>query len=91
MKTENCYKYVKTKFCRVLLNILKRTQDATQGKWKYVPLPDFSSHSFIQWDKSVSEIDQQLYTYYKLTEDEQQWIEKSVTSMEEKGESSGES
>ena len=81
-EAEACCKYVKTRFCRVLLNILKRSQDATRGKWLYVPLQDFTDHSFINWSESVQQIDQQLYKYYGLTEDEQQWIESHVTSME---------
>lgn len=81
-EAEACCKYVKTRFCRVLLNILKRSQDATRGKWKCVPLQDFTDHSFIDWSEPVQQIDQQLYTYYGLTEDEQQWIEKVVTAME---------
>ena len=89
-EAENCLKYIKTKFARVLLGILKVTQSNTRDKWRYVPLQDFTSKSPIHWKESISHIDQQLYTYYGLTEDEQQWIEKSVTSMEEKGESSGE-
>lgn len=81
-EAEACCKYVKTRFCRVLLNILKRTQDATRGKWKYVPLQDFTDHSFINWSKPVQQIDQQLYKYYGLTVDEQQWIESHVAAME---------
>lgn len=81
-EAEACCKYVKTRFCRVLLNILKRTQDATRGKWRYVPLQNFTSNSFIDWKQSISKIDQQLYKYYGLTVDEQQWIESHVTAME---------
>ena len=80
-EAEACCKYIKTRFCRVLLNILKRSQDATRNKWRYVPLQDFTSSSPIHWEESISHIDQQLYTYYGLTEDEQQWIERNVTAM----------
>lgn len=80
-EAEACCKYVKTRVCRVLLNILKRSQDATRGRWRYVPLQDFTSKSPIHWKESVSHIDQQFYTYYGLTEEEQQFIESHVKSM----------
>ena len=37
-----CFKYVKTKFCRVMLGTLKVTQDNNKGTWKNVPLQDFT-------------------------------------------------
>ena len=51
-------------------------------KWKYVPLQDFTSASDIDWTKSVSEIDQQLYTKYGLDTDEIAFIEAKVKPME---------
>ena len=60
-EAENCLKYIKTKFARTMLGVLKVTQDITPTKWKYVPLQDFTVHSDIDWSKSVAEIDQQLY------------------------------
>ena len=74
-EAENCLKYIKTKIARVLLSILKITQDNTRNKWRYVPLQDFTSKSPIHWKESISHIDQQFYTYYGLTEEEEQWIE----------------
>ena len=74
-EAENCFKYIKTKFARVLLSILKITQANTRDKWRYVPLQDFTSSSPIHWKESISHIDQQFYTYYGLTEEEEQFIE----------------
>ena len=74
-------KYVKTKFARALLGVLKVTQDNNADKWKYVPLQDFTAHSDIDWSKSVAEIDQQLYRKYDLTEDEIEFIETHVKEM----------
>lgn len=37
----NLEKYIKTKFARCLLSVLRTTQDTTPYKWKYVPLQDF--------------------------------------------------
>lgn len=52
-----CLNYVKTKFARAMLGVLKVTQDTKRHTWKYVPLQDFTSGSDIDWSKSVSEID----------------------------------
>lgn len=77
-----CMKYVKTKFMRVMLGILKITQDNPRDKWKYVPIQDFTTNSDIDWSKSIADIDQQLYKKYKLSESEIQFIEEKVQPME---------
>lgn len=77
----NCLSYVKTRFVRALLGVLKTTQDITPAKWKYVPLQDFTSASDIDWSQSVSDIDKQLYKKYNLTDEEIDFIEKNVKEM----------
>lgn len=74
-------RYVKTKFARAMLGVLKITQDCPAPKWKYVPLQDFTDHSDIDWSKSVAEIDRQLYRKYDLTADEIEFIETHVKEM----------
>ena len=74
-------KYVRSKFARALLGVLKVTQDNTSEKWKYVPLPDFTSASDIDWSKTIPEIDQQLYKKYGLDETEIDFIESHVKEM----------
>lgn len=74
-------KYVKSKFARCALGILKITQDNPPEKWKYVPLQDFTDKSDIDWLKSVREIDQQLYAKYGLSDDEIAFIERNVKEM----------
>lgn len=81
-EAENVEKYVKTKFARAMLGILKITQDCPAPKWKYVPLQDFTPNSDIDWSKSIPEIDQQLYKKYGLTPDEIKFIETHVKEME---------
>lgn len=81
-EAESCLKYIKTKFVRSMLGVLKVTQDNNKDVWKYVPLQDFSKNSTIDWTKSISEIDQQLFAKYKLTKDEIDFIEKMIKSME---------
>lgn len=80
-EVENVIKYVRSKFCRALLGVLKRTQANTPGKWRYVPFQNFTSDSDIDWSKSVHEIDLQLYRKYGLTADEINFIETHVKEM----------
>lgn len=76
-----CIKYVKTRFARVLLGILKITQDNPPEKWRYIPLQDFTPASDIDWSQSVAEIDRQLYAKYGLDEKEIEFIETHVKEM----------
>lgn len=79
---EATLKYIKTKFARTLLSILKITQDLNADKWKYVPLQDFTSSSDIDWSQSISDIDKQLYKKYNLSDEEINFIETNVKEME---------
>lgn len=81
-EAESCLKYIKTKFARTMLGVLKITQHNTKSTWRYVPLQDFTSNSDIDWSKSVAEIDQQLYRKYKLSKEEIRFIEEKVRAME---------
>jgi len=77
------YKYLKTKFARVMLGIKKTTQNnKTAETWSKVPLQDFTANSDINWSKSISEIDQQLYKKYGLDDKEIAFIEEKVRAME---------
>lgn len=80
-EAESCLAYIKTKFVRALLGILKTTQHLTPGVFKYVPLQDFTSSSDIDWSQSVADIDKQLYKKYHLTDEEIDFIEKNVKEM----------
>ena len=75
-------KYIKTKFTRCLLGILKVTQDNKKSVWKLIPVEDFTAYSDIDWSKSVAEIDKQLYAKYGLTDDEIAFIEEKIKPME---------
>lgn len=81
VEAEACLKYVKSKFARVMLAVLKVTQHNPARVWKYVPLQDFTSASDINWTKSIVEIDQQLYVKYGLSSDEVAFIEAKVKPM----------
>lgn len=82
VEAEAALKYVKSKFVRVMLGILKVTQHNHKPAWRYVPLQDFTSASDIDWSGTVEEIDQQLYKKYKLTKAEIKFIETHVKVME---------
>lgn len=81
-EAEAILKYIKSKFARVLLGVLKVTQNNAKPTWKYVPLQDFTSMSDIDWSQSISDIDKQLYKKYGLSEDEIQFIESHVKEMD---------
>lgn len=74
--------YIKTKFARFMVLLLKNTQHATKSVYQLVPLQDFTDNSDIDWSKSVAEIDQQLYKKYNLSEEEINFIETMIKPME---------
>lgn len=76
-----CFKYIKSKFARTALGILKITQDNNKDTWKYVPLQNFTPESDIDWSVSIAEIDRQLYKKYNLTQEEIDFIESHVKEM----------
>lgn len=80
-EVNNALKYIKSKFARTLLSILKVTQDMNADKWQYVPLQDFTDKSDIDWSKSIAEIDKQLYKKYGLDDKEIEFIETHVKEM----------
>lgn len=80
-EAEAALKYLKSKFLRIILGSLKVTQDNNKDVWKYVPIQDFSDNSDINWEKSINDIDQQLYKKYGLTDDEIEFVEGTAKEM----------
>ena len=80
-EANNVLKYIRGKFARVMLGILKITQDNKKDTWRYVPLQDFTSNSDIDWSQSIADIDQQLYKKYDLSQEEINFIETHVKEM----------
>ncbi len=70
--------YIKSRFCRVMLGILKVTQHNPAATWAKVPLQDFTPASDIDWG---GDADAQLYRKYGLTEAEIDFIETHVKEM----------
>lgn len=80
-QADNLQKYMGTKFLRFLVGILKVSQNLYQNVYSFVPLQNFTKNSDIDWSKSLSEIDQQLYKKYKLSHDEVVYIESMIKPM----------
>ena len=77
----NVYTYLRTKFLRFLLLQSLVSMNISRANFRFVPLLDFSENSEIDWSKSVSEIDMQLYAKYNLTDEETAFIEKMIKPM----------
>lgn len=71
-EAENFISYVKTKFFRFLVLLVKNTQHAPSKVYSFVPMQDFNE----EWT------DEKLYKKYKLTKDEIAFIESMVRPME---------
>ncbi len=69
---DNVISYIKTKFFRFLVLLIKNTQDAPKRVYQFVPLQNFDE----EWT------DEKLYKKYKLTEEEINYIESMVRPMD---------
>ena len=78
---ENEYKYIQTRFLRFLLMQSVSSINLSSEKFQFIPLQDFTSSSDIDWSKSISEIDSQLYAKYGLSEEEIAFIESIIKAM----------
>ncbi len=77
----NLKKYLQSKFVRFLILQASSSIMITKKSFIFVPLQDFTSHSDIDWSKSIHEIDLQLYHKYGLDENEINFIETHVKEM----------
>ena len=73
-----CLSYIKSKFCRAMLGILKVTQHNPPATWAKVPLQDFTPAGDIDWS---GDVDAQLYKKYELDAAEIKFIETHVKAM----------
>ena len=78
---ENECKYIQTRFLRFLLMLSVSSINLSSEKFQFIPLQDFTSNSDINWSRSISEIDTQLYAKYGLSEDEISFIESMIKPM----------
>lgn len=82
VEAKNLQKYMATKFLRVMVGVMKSSRAIYQPVYKFVPLQDFTNKSDIDWNKSIHEIDLQLYKKYNFTDDEIDYIENKIKEME---------
>lgn len=75
-EAQNLMSYVRTRFFRFLVLLVKNTQHAPQKVYSFVPIQDFSK----PWT------DNELYKKYGLTKDEIAFIESMVRPMEARDE-----
>lgn len=81
IEAEHLAKYVRTRFLRALLSVLKVTQHNPNSVWAEIPLQDFTDSSDIDWSASVENVDQQLALKYSLTPAERTFIKDNVQVM----------
>jgi site-specific DNA-methyltransferase (adenine-specific) len=67
-ETENYANYLATKFARFLVLQRKSTQDLTPDRFKFVPMLDMT--------RNWADVD--LYEYFRLSEDERAYIERTI-------------
>ncbi|MEG1751946.1 MAG: Eco57I restriction-modification methylase domain-containing protein [Clostridia bacterium] len=79
---QNIIKYIQSKFFRFLVLQKKKTQNVSRGVFEFVPIQNFTNTSDINWSKSISEIDEQLYNKYSLDDKERAFIESHVKEMD---------
>lgn len=80
-EAEACRKYIMGKFARTMLGTIKVTQDNSKELWANVPMQDFTCNSDIDWNKSIPEIDAQLYAKYGLSDKEIAFIGSMIKPM----------
>ncbi|VEU71648.1 Eco57I restriction-modification methylase [Mesomycoplasma ovipneumoniae] len=80
-EAKSLQKYLKTKFSRYMISLVKSSQNTTQIVYRFVPMQDFTENSDIDWTKSIVEIDEQLFDKYNLSTEERQHIKKSIKDM----------
>ena len=74
----NLQKYMNTKFLRFMISILKASQNVCQNVYQFVPMQDFSNKSDIDWSKSLTDIDRQLFDKYSLSDEERKYINEKI-------------
>ena len=69
---DNLVSYIKTRFFRFMMSLMKNTQNIAKASYSFVPLQDFSH----PWTDAM------LYEKYGLTDDEITFIESMIRPME---------
>lgn len=77
-EADGCLKYLKTRFARAMLGVLKVTHHNSRVVWQYVPMQDFTEAI---WGKSIAEIDEYLFRKYGLEDCEVAFLKENVREM----------
>ena len=80
-RVDNYWKYLKTKFFRALLMQSVTSINLSKDKFSFVPDQNYDTDSDIDWTKSISEIDWQLYEKYELNQNEINFIDEKIKAM----------
>ena len=81
LEAANVIKYIRTKFFRALVGVQKQTQHTTQKVYRFVPIINFKDNSDINWNASISDIDNQLFNRYQLDNDQIEFINQNIQEM----------
>lgn len=73
-------KYLMTRFCRALLYANKYSQDNSKEKWAAVPKQNYSE---LWWDKTIDEIDDELFKKYKIPNNIKQFVYENIQQRSE--------
>ena len=75
-EVQNCFSYMQTKFFHFMVSMVKITQNAMKNIYSVVPNQDYSK----PWT------DAELFEKYGLSEEEKTFIEKTIRTIDDKGE-----
>lgn len=71
-EAEHLANYMRTRFFRFLVSLIKSTQNISKGSFAFVPIQDWSE----EWP------DERLYSKYRISQDEIDFIESIIRPME---------
>ena len=78
----NLQSYLKTRFVRYMISILKVSQNVYQNVYQFVPIQNFKNNSDITWGDGLDDLDEQLYKKYNLTDEQISWIINKIDKVE---------
>ena len=78
----NLQSYLKTRFVRFMISILKVSQNVYQNVYQFVPIQNFKNSSDINWNSGIDDIDEQLFKKYNLSDEQINWIINKIDKVE---------
>lgn len=81
-EAQNILKYMKTQFVRFLMLMAMSGYGLSKLVMLFVPLQDFTKKSDIDWNKSINEINEQLFKKYSLTQEEKDYIKNNIKEIQ---------